>query len=727
MLVDPTDSNYVYGTYYGISPYRYDNGGAFLFSNQSIARGIDLTDRSDFYAPWVLNGADPNQLFLGTFRVYRTDNAKAVSAGDVQWAPISPDLTGGCTGTAPNGARTCALSVFGIGGGTGLYAGSLDGNLWISPDAQTAATPTWTQLTVRSLPNRPVQSIAVDRSNYRIAYVAYGGFNAATPRQPGHLFATSDGGATFSDISRGLPDSPVNSVVADPSYAGTLYVGTDTGPYVTYDGGRSWTFLGGLSHPLVAIWQLDLDPRHGTLLSGTHGRGAFGMVDATPRPALVLDTVDAGVPVGPGSALDYAITLSNVGTGDASGVTLTDRVPSGTSFASASDGGTAAGQTVTWSGLAVPAGGSVTVALHLTISPTLSSSVTAITNSRQRATSAEGPYTTGSPTVTAIAPPHAVAVEPAAQTDGGRDGTSVTYHVSLHNLGYLADSYALATAGGTFAASVFAADCTTPLSNSGPVASGARSDVCVSVAVPAAAADGADSTVTLTATSDGDAAVSGASTVRTIAVAAPTLVVDGDANIPDVQAAYTAALTAAGASFSVWDLASDANLPSNYLRSFSNVVWFTGNVYPGPIVPYEAKLAAFLDGGGHLFLSGQDVLDQAAGTTPFVYDYLHVNWDGTEAQNDKATAAVHAVTGSLADGIGDVPLDVAVLGAPYMDQITPVGPAVGIFTDDAAQTNALSVDAGTYKVVFLAFPFEEYGTAAQKADLMTRALTFFGP
>jgi len=29
-------------------------------------------------------------------------------------------------------------------------------------------------------------------------------------------------------------------------------------------------------------------------------------------------------------------------------------------------------------------------------------------------------------------------------------------------------------------------------------------------------------------------------------------------------------------------------------------------------------------------------------------------------------------------------------------------------------------------VMFLAFPAEEYGTAAQKADLFTRVKTFFG-
>ncbi len=49
-------------------------------------------------------------MFLGTYRLYRTDNAEAPSAGDVTWTPISGDLTSGCTGAAPNGARGCLIS-----------------------------------------------------------------------------------------------------------------------------------------------------------------------------------------------------------------------------------------------------------------------------------------------------------------------------------------------------------------------------------------------------------------------------------------------------------------------------------------------------------------------------------------------------------------------------------------------------------------------------------------
>jgi hypothetical protein len=66
----------------------------------------------------------------------------------------------------------------------------------------------------------------------------------------------------------------------------------------------------------------------------------------------------------------------------------------------------------------------------------------------------------------------------------------------------------------------------------------------------------------------------------------------------------------------------------------------------------------------------------------------------------------------------------------FMDEITPNDGAQGAFTTDRSTTTAPVYDAltfsGSYKVMFLSFPAEEYGTAAQKADLFNRVKTFFG-
>jgi uncharacterized repeat protein (TIGR01451 family) len=725
---NPTVPAYVFGTYTGLTPYRYDPTETnTFFGNELIDGGINPKDRAEFYIPMVQNRGNVNQMFVGSYRVYRSDNVEAPSAGDVTFTPISGDLTSGCTGAAPNGARGCFISTIGLSqGGTGVYAGTDEGWIQVSPDAVTSDSPSWTRVGLGHLPNRPVNQIAVDRSNWRIAYAAYGGFSAATPQRPGHVYKTLNGGTTWKDITGNLPDVPVNSIVLDPSAARTLYAGTDVGAFVSTNAGNSWKRLGN-GMPKVAVWQLDYDPSHGVLAAGTHGRGAYTLNNRNAAPALVVSKVDSGVPVGPDRDIDYTITVKNLGNAAATGVKVQDPVPANTTFVSADSGGTLHNGKVVWSGLSVPAGGSVSVKFTVHISATLPSSVHAIVNDGITVTSSQGTGATGSPHSTPIAPPHAVTVEPSTGLEGAKVGTSATFTETVSNEGYQPDTYALTTSG-DWTATAYDSTCTTPMSTTPTVQPGDSVNVCVKVAVPADAANDARKDATFTATSTADSGVSASATLTTIAVAVDTLLVDNDTNAPvDSAPYYQAALTANGASFSTWDLATDTNLPASYLAAHTSVVWFTGNSYPAPITPYERQLKAFLDGGGRLFMSGQDILDQAAGTTAFVHDYLHIDWDGTEVQNDKQTATVKSVSGNpVTDGIGTVALDHTVLGATFEDEITPIAPATPAFTDDSSGPDALSVADGSYKVVFLAFPFEAYGSAANKADLMGRALTWFG-
>jgi hypothetical protein len=126
-------------------------------------------------------------------------------------------------------------------------------------------------------------------------------------------------------------------------------------------------------------------------------------------------------------------------------------------------------------------------------------------------------------------------------------------------------------------------------------------------------------------------------------------------------------------------------------------------------------------------VSGQDILDQAAGTTAFVSNYLHINWDGTETQNDVHTTFVTGlITSPVSSGILTLTVNNAGVGlADFNDQITPIFPAEPMFLDDKGQPDALQVDGGAYKVVFFAFPLEATGNAAQRANLIDRILKYF--
>jgi uncharacterized repeat protein (TIGR01451 family) len=729
-LVDPVDPNYVYGTYYGISPYRFDDGMNNFFTNQSIVNGINTRDRSEFYIPFVMNNENPKQLFLGTYRLYRTDNR-----GDL-WQAISPDLTSGCIGTAPNGARNCSISAIGVGGGQAVYVGSLEGLVYLSTDAQVNSNPSWTRLDLGKLPARPVSQIAVDSSNYRLAYVAYNGFDAATPLTPGHVFKTEDGGQTWSNVSGDLPDVPVNTLVMSPTDPNILYAGTDVGPMVTVDGGDHWTPMG-TGFPIVAVTTLDLNPYTGQMLASTHGRGAWVVRDAATTPALQIRMSDAGVPVGPGSLLTYLITVKNAGNADATGVVISDTVPNDTSFVSASPGYTLQSGSVVWNVGTVMSGtvnanggldmGSQTITMTVRISSGVANGST-ITNEEFSTKSSEGPGATGSPYPIVLAPPYDVSVSPASQTDGTRAGSAITYTESVKNLGYNDDTFTLALSGNQWPTTLWDSSFTTQITKTGSVGPGDTGEVGVKVSVPMTATSGMTDTVSVDATSMGNTDRTASASIQTIAITKPVLLVDNDDNHPDVQSYYRAALDANGYQYDVWDLDANPNLPPKYLNAHQAVVWFTGGSYPGPILPYESELATYLNNGGKLFMSGQDILDQAAGTTAFVQNYLHINWDGSETQNDIGTTTVTAVqTNTVMTGLGTYAMNFNAVGLPdYSDEIMPIDPAIPAFLDDSSMTDALTVSADNYKVMFLAFPFEVMGTAQDKADVLKHAMDYFG-
>jgi photosystem II stability/assembly factor-like uncharacterized protein len=113
-----------------------------------------------------------------------------------------------------------------------------------------------------------------------VAYVAYSGFDSAGAGT-GHVFRTTNGGQTWTDISGTLPDVPVNSLLIDPDSIGSttpvLYAGTDVGVYrTTLDGSGTWhTFGTGL--PPVVVTRITYNPSTRQLLAATYGRGAWAI------------------------------------------------------------------------------------------------------------------------------------------------------------------------------------------------------------------------------------------------------------------------------------------------------------------------------------------------------------------------------------------------------------------------------------------------------------------
>jgi photosystem II stability/assembly factor-like uncharacterized protein len=137
----------------------------------------------------------------------------------------------------------------------------------------TAAHP---QLARLPLPGG-VADLVIDPSHTATLYAA-----AAGLRRP--VFKSSDGGATWTNSSAGLPRGVVIAALAiDPSAPSTLYASTDQGLFVTEDGAATWQPVNSQGLPLgVPLTKVAVSPATSppTLYLGTLGAGVFALTPA---------------------------------------------------------------------------------------------------------------------------------------------------------------------------------------------------------------------------------------------------------------------------------------------------------------------------------------------------------------------------------------------------------------------------------------------------------------
>jgi len=95
-----------------------------------------------------------------------------------------------------------------------------------------------------------------------------------------HIYSTHDGGKTWQEIVKGIPNgSFVRVVREDPVRNGLLYAGTETGVYVSFNDGGNWQPLQ-LNLPNASVRDLMI---HGDdLIAGTHGRSIWILDDLAP-------------------------------------------------------------------------------------------------------------------------------------------------------------------------------------------------------------------------------------------------------------------------------------------------------------------------------------------------------------------------------------------------------------------------------------------------------------
>lgn len=277
-----------YGNLDGVSPFKI-NGltsistiwfGIFSnYSNPFLTNGIPFDDRSEFYAPMIMDPSNPLRLYYGTYKVYQSND------GAGTWTPISPDLTG----TTNNTQDVTAMAVSPASPRM-MAAGTSNGKVQVTAAALDSPPVAWTDRSA-GLPGRSVSQIAFDPVDQYTLYVALSGFSGFGNDHAGHVFKSSLG-ENWQDISGNLPNVPLNDIVVDPDLPNVLYVAADIGVFQSSDGGATWAVLGnGL--PRVLVQGLNLHRASRTLRAATYGRSMWDL--SVPLGGLSFAPQIAGV------------------------------------------------------------------------------------------------------------------------------------------------------------------------------------------------------------------------------------------------------------------------------------------------------------------------------------------------------------------------------------------------------------------------------------------------
>lgn len=181
--------------------------------------------------------------------------------------------------------------------------------------------------------------------------------------------------------------------------------------------------------------------------------------------------------------------------------------------------------------------------------------------------------------------------------------------------------------------------------------------------------------------------------------------------------------------FDLWRVTSTANaLPSPaLLRTYDIVIWHQPRTAPGSVGAWPL-LAGYMDGGGRLLISGQDVgyWDDREAYRSYYRGYLHARFVADSANMPYAGG----VAGDLFTGItltlntsdSAANQDYADLIAPFDDAASTVlSYTTGITTAGAA---GLRIVGDHYQAIYLAFGLEGVGPAALRQQTLQQALSW---
>ncbi len=316
-----------------------DTGFSFVVTSGTVGG-----DDGAFYFPYILDSQSLTEMLVGTCRVWRGPrtggpftalslNFDSLSSATCSGNEVNQVRTIAAGGpTDANGSSVIYATTSGLGPLDGGLSSPAGGHVWVTTDAS-GGIPAFADVTNNGPqgninPNQfPISSVAIDSSDPtgNTAYVTVMGFTGGG----GHVWQTTNAGASWTDFTANLPDSPVNAVVVYPPMS-QVYVATDVGVFGSSTSAASWTELGPTSStdqpgflPNVAVTALAVFNSGGQQLlrASTYGRGIW-QFNLVITPDFEISVSDTPMTAFQGQTATFNGTASAL-SGYASSVTLT--------------------------------------------------------------------------------------------------------------------------------------------------------------------------------------------------------------------------------------------------------------------------------------------------------------------------------------------------------------------------------------------------------------------
>lgn len=239
--------------------YAASQEGYLTKTTNSWASSLDImpsaASYADFIWPVEMDPLNPDIIYGGYEEIYRSTN------GGSSWTAITNNISQGepfeSIAIAPSNTST-------------IYAIDYQDILY-----KTTNINSWSVVSLPSSLQGEISRVTVSPNDANTVYVILTGYQAGEK-----VYKSTNGGQSWTNISSGLPNVAMTSIVAQSGTNEDLYVGTSNGVY-TKTKNSNWTaYSTGL--PNVIINDLDIHYLSSKLRAATFGRGIWSVDLATP-------------------------------------------------------------------------------------------------------------------------------------------------------------------------------------------------------------------------------------------------------------------------------------------------------------------------------------------------------------------------------------------------------------------------------------------------------------